>query len=79
LRITQLDLFLLNGTETSLTVRRQLYWTDNKIKPDYVVHLAVISFVTHGDVEAIYQTNVVGTRHLLDALATAAHKPQAVY
>jgi nucleoside-diphosphate-sugar epimerase len=50
----------------------------NDIKPDYVVHLAAISFVAHGDVEAIYRTNVVGTRHLLDALATAAHKPQAV-
>jgi nucleoside-diphosphate-sugar epimerase len=50
----------------------------NDVKPDYVVHLAAISFVAHGDVEAIYRTNVVGTRHLLDALATAAHKPQAV-
>jgi nucleoside-diphosphate-sugar epimerase len=50
----------------------------NDIKPDYVVHLAAISFVAHGDVEVIYRTNVVGTRHLLDALATAAHKPQAV-
>lgn len=48
------------------------------VKPDYVVHLAAISFAAHGDVEAIYRTNVVGTRHLLDALATAAHKPQAV-
>lgn len=50
----------------------------NDIKPDYVVHLAAISFAAHDDVEAIYRTNVVGTRHLLDALATAAHKPQAV-
>ena len=50
----------------------------NEIKPDYVVHLAAISFVAHGDVEAIYRTNVLGTRHLLEALAIASYKPEAV-
>lgn len=50
----------------------------NDIKPDYVVHLAAIAFAAHGDIEAVYRTNVVGTRHLLDALATASHKPQAI-
>ncbi len=48
------------------------------IRPDYVVHLAGIAFVAHGDAEAIYRTNVVGTRNLLESLASNAHKPQKV-
>lgn len=37
-------------------------------RPDYVVHLAAMSFVAHGDAGAFYRVNTVGTTHLLDAL-----------
>ena len=49
-----------------------------EIRPDVVAHLAAISFVAHGDVEAIYRTNVIGTRNLLESLANLADKPRAV-
>ncbi len=39
-----------------------------KIKPNYVVHLAAISFVAHGDIANTYNTNLVGTINLLDCL-----------
>jgi GDP-6-deoxy-D-talose 4-dehydrogenase len=47
-------------------------------RPDRVVHLAAIAFVGHGDVGEMYRTNLVGTRHLLEALASAPHRPEAV-
>jgi nucleoside-diphosphate-sugar epimerase len=49
-----------------------------QVRPDVVAHLAAIAFVAHGDVDQIYRVNVVGTRNLLDALATLEKKPSAV-
>lgn len=49
-----------------------------KVKPDVVAHLAAISFVSHGDVDEIYRTNVLGTRNLLKALADSEATPRAV-
>lgn len=38
------------------------------LTPDYVVHLAAVSFVAHGDAADIYRTNLIGTVNLLDCL-----------
>lgn len=47
-------------------------------KPDVVVHLAGVAFVGHGDVDAIYRTNIVGTRNLLEAIVASGHTPRIV-
>ena len=47
-------------------------------KPDVVVHLAGVAFVGHGDVDAIYRTNIVGTRNLLEAIAASGHAPRII-
>jgi len=49
-----------------------------EVQPDVVVHLAAIAFVAHSDIEAMYRVNLLGTRHLLEALAGLANKPSAV-
>lgn len=48
------------------------------IRPHMVVHLAAIAFVAHGDVDAIYRTNLLGSRNLLEALLPIADDLQSV-
>ena len=43
-----------------------------EIRPTYVIHLAAVSFVGHTDADAIYNANLLGTRHLLEALRVSA-------
>jgi nucleoside-diphosphate-sugar epimerase len=48
------------------------------VRPDYVIHLAGISFVQHADAEAFYRVNVIGTLNLLQGLVDAGVTPRRV-
>src|SRR6267154_6390393 len=41
-------------------------------RPDYVVHLAAVTFVQHDDASQFYAVNAIGSENLLQAIATAA-------
>jgi nucleoside-diphosphate-sugar epimerase len=47
-------------------------------RPDYVIHLAAVSFVGHGDAAAFYAVNTVGTANLLEALLAEGVRPRRV-
>ncbi|HZF97297.1 MAG TPA: GDP-mannose 4,6-dehydratase [Pseudoxanthomonas sp.] len=67
------------GCETvDLTDRLAVRAAIERLQPRVVVHLAAISFVAHGDAEAIYRVNIVGTRNLLEALAAQQTGPSHV-
>src|SRR5690606_8223406 len=48
------------------------------IKPDYVIHLAAISFVAVKDQKNIYNVNIFGTLNLLNALVKLDYGPNKV-
>lgn len=45
-------------------------------QPDYIVHLAAISFVGHDDLLDFYRVNVIGTLNLLEACAAVGLAPR---
>ncbi|WP_232624311.1 GDP-mannose 4,6-dehydratase [Paraburkholderia ginsengisoli] len=45
-------------------------------RPDYIVHLAAISFVGHKDPLDFYRVNVIGTLNLLEACDAVGHTPR---
>jgi nucleoside-diphosphate-sugar epimerase len=47
-------------------------------RPDYIVHLAAITFVPHSDSAEIYGVNLFGTLNLLDAILAVGLQPRKV-
>jgi nucleoside-diphosphate-sugar epimerase len=64
--------------QADLTDSASLLAAVQTIQPQYVIHLAGIAFVGHGQPKAFYDINLVGTRNLLEALAPVADKLKCV-
>jgi len=50
-----------------ITDRENINEIIKSIRPDYIIHLAGITFVPHSDIREIYNVNLFGTLNLLDA------------
>ncbi|MCL1061825.1 GDP-mannose 4,6-dehydratase [Shewanella benthica] len=64
--------------QMELTDPRSIERVLNTIKPDYIVHLAAISFVGHDDTADFYRINVIGTENLLQGIINADLAPEKV-
>lgn len=71
-----------NEPETPTRLRMDITSPDDcrrvidTVRPDYIVHLAAISFVGHNDPLDFYRVNVIGTLNLLEACAAVGHTPR---
>jgi GDP-6-deoxy-D-talose 4-dehydrogenase len=50
----------------------------SRVRPHFVIHLAAIAFVGHGDPWDFYRVNLFGTLNLLEALTQNGLKPEKV-
>jgi len=64
--------------ELDLTVPAQCRRIMEQVRPDFIVHLAAISFVQHENAEEFYRVNVIGTTNLLQAVADAGLTPRCI-
>ncbi|MCJ7602515.1 MAG: GDP-mannose 4,6-dehydratase [Desulfobulbaceae bacterium] len=60
------------------TRKKQVAEVVQRILPDYVIHLAGISFTEHDKPDDFYAINLFGTLNLLEALVKAQKKPKRV-
>ena len=64
--------------ECDITSPEQLDRVLTATRPNYIIHLAGISFVSHGNAREIYQVNLFGTLNLLDAVLRARLSPHKI-
>ncbi len=57
---------------------RALFLILDNIKPDFVIHLAAISFVEVKDQQNIYNVNIFGTLNLLNAVERSGYSPRKI-
>jgi len=61
-----------------ITERERIQTAVTQVNPDWVIHLAAVSFVGHAKADAFYQVNVMGTLNLLESLASLPKKPERI-
>lgn len=57
-----------NIFKCDITKKNEIKNVLKKVKPDYIIHLAAISFVAHTNYEDFYKVNTIGTQNLLESI-----------
>lgn len=61
-----------------ITVQEDIVNVIKDVKPDYLIHLAGVSFVAHSNNNDFYKVNSVGSVNILDALVATKHYPSKI-
>ena len=70
--------YTVHALKADITKPEDLEAEITQIAPDYIAHLAGISFVASKDKEAFYKVHALGTSNLLSALTKLPKKPSKV-
>lgn len=62
----------------NIAVLQEVVTVFKSIRPDYVIHLAGISFVPHSNVKQMYDINFFGSLNILDALLETGATPDKI-
>jgi nucleoside-diphosphate-sugar epimerase len=62
----------------NIAVLQEVVTVFKSVKPDYVIHLAGISFVPHSNVKQMYDINFFGSLNILDALLETGATPDKI-
>ncbi len=76
--ISQADINQKNIYTCCLEDKEKLTNIISEIKPDIIIHLAAIAHVGHISLHQFYETNVIGTENLLNAVYNSNINPQLV-
>lgn len=72
------DVYGTTYKDCDITKKDEVVEVLKKLKPEYIIHLAGISFVGHGNSEDFYRVNTIGTLNILDALLELEQSPSKV-
>lgn len=64
--------------QCNITKKDQVDRVISTVRPDYVIHIAAISFVGESNTSLIYDVNVMGTENILQSLVDHDVKPKKV-
>lgn len=67
-----------NHIQCDISKKEQVNTVISKIRPDYVIHIAAVSFVGESNSSLIYDVNVIGSENILQALIENDIKPKKV-
>ena len=72
------SIFGTNRKSCDITRKEDIRKTIQEINPNYIIHLAGISFPAHGDNEDFYRVNTIGSINILDILVELNIKPKKI-